>query len=104
VRRAAELETSTPKHAVTPGPTLPAHELLGDMRLEQKRPAEALEAYGRALQLYPRRLNSVLGAARAARAAHDGDLAGTYYRQVLELAGEGSRTPVVREARAFLGR
>ena len=104
VRRAAELETSTPKHAVTPGPTLPAHELLGDMRLEQRRPAEALEAYRRALQLYPRRLNSVLGAARAARAAHEEDLAGTYYRQVLELAGEGSRAPVVREARGFLER
>lgn len=62
---AAALELSTPKHAVTPGPTLPAEELLGDMLMEQGRPADALAAYQRALQLYPRRLNSVLGAARA---------------------------------------
>lgn len=31
MREAAELEDSTPKHAVTPGPTLPARELLGDL-------------------------------------------------------------------------
>ena len=102
VRRAAELETSTPKPAVTPGPTLPAYELLGDMLLEQKRPTDALAAYRRSLELYPRRLNSVLGAARAARAAGDASAAATFYRQVLELASGGSRTSVVREARAFV--
>ena len=42
MRQAAELETSTPKAAVTPGPTLPAHELLGDLLMEQKTPNEAL--------------------------------------------------------------
>ncbi|MBX3703623.1 MAG: hypothetical protein KF822_07610 [Steroidobacteraceae bacterium] len=35
---AAELETSTPKHAVTPAPTLPAYELLGDLWLAQGQP------------------------------------------------------------------
>ena len=35
MREAAALEESTPKHAVTPGPTLPAHELLGDLLSEQ---------------------------------------------------------------------
>ncbi|HEY9449564.1 MAG TPA: hypothetical protein VIQ60_07405, partial [Gemmatimonadaceae bacterium] len=69
MREAAELEASTPKHAVTPGPTLPAYELLGDLLLEQKQPAEALVAYRRSLELYPRRFNSLLGAARAARAS-----------------------------------
>ena len=42
MREAAELELATPKHAVTPGPTLPAYELLGDLLLEQRAPAEAL--------------------------------------------------------------
>jgi tetratricopeptide (TPR) repeat protein len=65
MREAAELETATPKHAVTPAPTLPAYELLGDLLMEQKRPAEALAAYKRSLELYPRRLNSARGAARA---------------------------------------
>jgi tetratricopeptide (TPR) repeat protein len=65
LRQAATLESSTPKHAVTPGPTLPAEELLGDMLMEQGYPSAALVAYRRALSLYPNRLNSTLGAARA---------------------------------------
>jgi tetratricopeptide (TPR) repeat protein len=102
VRRAAELETSTRKPPVTPGPTLPAYELLGDLLLEQKHPTEALEAYRRSLELYPRRLNSLIGAARAARAAGDGRLAVTFYGKALELAKGGSRTSVLQEARAFV--
>jgi tetratricopeptide (TPR) repeat protein len=65
MQQAAALEASTPKHAVTPGPTLPAEEMLGDMLMEQGRPADAFAAYQRALQLYPNRFNSVLGATRA---------------------------------------
>jgi tetratricopeptide (TPR) repeat protein len=65
MREAAELEKSTPKHAVTPGPTIPAEELLGDLFMEQKKPAEALAAYQRALAIYPNRLKSLKGAARA---------------------------------------
>jgi tetratricopeptide (TPR) repeat protein len=65
MQQAAALEFSTPKHAVTPGPTLPAEELLGDMLMEEERPAAAVSAYRRALNLYPNRLNSTLGAARA---------------------------------------
>src|SRR5262249_30357001 len=34
MKEAADLETSTPKHAVTPGPTLPAWELWGDLLME----------------------------------------------------------------------
>jgi tetratricopeptide (TPR) repeat protein len=63
MQQAAALELSTPKHAVTPGPTLPAEELLGDMLTEQGRQAEALAAYRRALDLYPGRFNSLRGAA-----------------------------------------
>lgn len=66
MRQAAELEATTPKHAVTPAPTLPAEELLGDLLLEQKQPQQALAAYRRSLHLYPNRRNSLLGAARAA--------------------------------------
>jgi tetratricopeptide (TPR) repeat protein len=65
MRRAAELEADTPKPAVTPAPTIPAYELLGDLLLEQNRPADALAAYRRSLQLYPGRRNGILGAARA---------------------------------------
>ena len=102
VRRAAELETDTPKPAVTPAPTLPAYEMLGDLLLEQRRPAEALAAYRRSLAHYPNRLNGLVGAARAARAAGDPKQAASYYRLVLTAAEGGSRTPMLREARAFL--
>jgi tetratricopeptide (TPR) repeat protein len=68
MREAVELERTTPKAPVTPAPTLPAEELLGDLLMEQKKYSEALAAYKRSLALYPKRLNSVRGAARAGRA------------------------------------
>ena len=70
MREAADLEESTPKAPVTPGPTLPAEELLGDLLMAQKQPAKALVAYQRSLELYPKRRNSVIGAARAAAMAN----------------------------------
>jgi tetratricopeptide (TPR) repeat protein len=104
MREAAELETSTPKHAVTPGPTLPASELLGDLLLAQSQPAPALAAYRRSLELYPNRLNSVLGAARAAAAAGDDAQARVFYQQLLDLAGRGTRQSALDEANAHLRR
>ena len=65
MREAAELEKTTPKHAVTPAPTIPAEELLGDLLMEQNKSAEALAAYQRSLVLYPKRLNSLKGVTRA---------------------------------------
>lgn len=67
--------------------------------MELGRPAEALSAYQRALELYPRRFNGLLGAARAARALGDGAAARGYYRQLLEVAGGGTREPALTEAR-----
>ncbi len=98
---AAELELATPKHAVTPAPTLPAHELLGDLLLTQERPAEALAAYRRSLDLYPRRFNSLLGSARAARTVGDTGMARASYEALLVVAGD-SRRAAIGEARAFL--
>ncbi|HET9482005.1 MAG TPA: tetratricopeptide repeat protein, partial [Candidatus Polarisedimenticolia bacterium] len=101
MKEAAELEASTPKHAVTPGPTLPAHEQLGDLLMDQDRPEEALAAYRRSIQLYPRRFNSLLGAARAARALGDGTLALAYYRELLEVAAGGTRQLALKEAQDY---
>lgn len=47
LRQAAELEQTVEKHAVSPGALLPAHEALGDLLLEQDRPADALAAMRR---------------------------------------------------------
>jgi cytochrome c-type biogenesis protein CcmH/NrfG len=102
MREAAELEASTPKHAVTPGPTLPAHELLGDLLMEQERPAEALAAYKRSLELYPRRLGGLLGAARAACAQGDDSSARIFYERLLEVADGGTRQVALKEAKDHL--
>ncbi len=102
MREAGELEASTPKHAVTPGPTLPAHELLGDLLMEQKQPAEALAAYKRSMELYPRRFNGLLGAARAARALGDESLARNFYQELLEVADGGTRQPALKEAQSHV--
>jgi tetratricopeptide (TPR) repeat protein len=101
MREAAELEVATPKPAVTPAPTLPAHELLGDLLMERGEPVDALGAYRRALELYPRRFNSLLGAARAARATGDATAARKYYLELLAEAGGGTRQPALAEAREF---
>jgi hypothetical protein len=102
MREAAELEASTPKHAVTPGPTLPAHELFGDLLMEQNQPAEALAAYKRSMGTYPRRFNGLLGAARAARALGDDSLARTFYQELLEVAEGGTRQPTLKEAQNYV--
>ena len=102
MREAAELEVATAKHAVTPGPTLPAHEQLGDLLLRQRRPAAALAAYRRSLELYPRRFNSLLGAARAARDASDPAAARGYYAELLAVAAPNTPRRAVVEARAFV--
>jgi tetratricopeptide (TPR) repeat protein len=88
---AAELEAATPKHPVTPGPTLPAYEQLGDLLLEQKRPAEALAAYEHSLQLYPRRFNTLQGIVRAARASGDSARADAAERELRDVAKDGTR-------------
>jgi tetratricopeptide (TPR) repeat protein len=103
MREAAEIETSTPKHAVTPGPTLPAFEMLGDLYLEQNDAASALSAYEKSLEAYPRRFNTLLGAAKAARQVGDEKRATMFYEQLLEVGARGSRDEFRREAQHYLG-
>ena len=104
MREAAGLEASTPKHAVTPGPTLPAEELLADLLMEQKQPADALAAYRRSLAAYPKRFNALLGAARAARALGDESLARTFYQELLDIADGRTGRPALKEAQSYVGR
>jgi tetratricopeptide (TPR) repeat protein len=102
LREAAELEASTPKAPVTPAPTLPATELLGDELMEGGQAELALAAYQRSLELYPRRFNGVLGAARAAQAAGQTTAAREYYRTLVEIAGGDGRQPAIDEAKRAL--
>jgi tetratricopeptide (TPR) repeat protein len=103
LREATELEVTTPKHAVTPAPTIPAHEWAGDLYMLLNRPELALTEYQRALELYPKRLNSLAGAARAARSARNTALSRRYYKELLAISDPSSRRPEVLEARDRTG-
>jgi tetratricopeptide (TPR) repeat protein len=104
MREALALETDTPKHPVTPAPTLPAAELLGDLLLELARPEAALEAYELSLRRTPNRFNSLVGAARAADRAGDVERALEHYRRLLAIVVSGSMRPEVTEAERYLDR
>ena len=69
--------------------------------MEQKQPAEALAAYKRSADLYPKRFNGLLGAARAARALGDDSLARTFYKELLKVA-EGGIRPALKEAQQYV--
>ncbi|HMJ19067.1 MAG TPA: hypothetical protein VK478_11790 [Gemmatimonadaceae bacterium] len=59
MREAATREDATEKSAVTPGPLAPARELLGDMLVALKRPAEARAEYRATLQKEPNRRHAL---------------------------------------------
>jgi tetratricopeptide (TPR) repeat protein len=99
---AAELEKKVGKHPVTPGPVLPARELLGDLLLDLDLPVEALAAFDASLSDSPNRFNSLAGAARAATRSGQRDKAAEYYRKLLDLVTKDSKRAEVREAREFL--
>src|SRR5262249_36304141 len=67
MKTAAELEDSTEKSAVTPGPLAPSRELLGEMLLEMNQPGPALEQFEATLKREPGRFRALYGAARAAQ-------------------------------------
>jgi tetratricopeptide (TPR) repeat protein len=102
MRSAADIEDKSEKHIVTPGRIAPARELLGEMLLELKRPAEALKEFEASQTREPDRFRGLLGAARGA--AQSGDLARAkrYFTRLVEIAGQGEPRPEVAEARKFL--
>ena len=103
MRSAAELESSTEKHPVTPGEVLPARELLGDMLLELGYPAEARLAYEAALERSPNRFNSVFGAGRAAELSGESEAAAGYYNLLLDLTRNAdTEREALRHAREYI--
>ena len=88
MKEAARREDATEKSAVTPGPLAPARELLGDMLLELRRPAEALVEYRRTLTKEPNRFRALSGGIRAAEAAGDRKTA-TELKAVLDAVQKG---------------
>jgi tetratricopeptide (TPR) repeat protein len=103
MRAAAELDDSTEKHPVTPGTLLPAREQLGELLLELKQPAAALQEFETSLRIAPNRFNGLYGAARAARLAADQKGAKNYYGKLMALCSQAdSARPEIEEAKVFL--
>ncbi len=84
MRAAATREDATEKSAVTPGPLAPARELLGEMLLLTKQPAEARKEFEATLKKEPNRFRAVYGAARGASLSGDRAAARRYYDQLSE--------------------
>jgi tetratricopeptide (TPR) repeat protein len=103
LRAAADHEDRTEKHVVTPGPILPARELLGDLLMELGRPAEAIASYEASIAKEPNRFRGVYGAARAAEQAGDREKARQHYTHLVQQVGaEAADRSELRQAKAFL--
>ena len=103
MREAAQLEDRLGKHPVTPGAVIPARELLGEILLEQHRPAEARLEFEASLRDFPARFTLLYGAGRAAALAGDAAGARKHFTALVAMGarGDGVR-PELAEARRFV--
>jgi tetratricopeptide (TPR) repeat protein len=102
MRQAADTEDKTEKHIVTPGRLVPARELLADLLMELKRPAEALKEYEQSQKREPDRFRGLYGAALAAEMAGDARAARRYYARLVQVAGKGEPRAELTLARSYL--
>jgi Flp pilus assembly protein TadD len=103
LKGAAQREDATEKHVVTPGPLLPAREILAEVLLEAGKGGEALREYQAVMSKEPHRYRATLGAARAARLAGDAEKARLYFMQLVELGKSAdTQRDSLLEARQFL--
>jgi predicted Zn-dependent protease len=83
---------------------IPAREMLADMLLELKRPAEALAEYRTVLKNSPNRFDGLFGAARSAEATGDSSTAQSFYAKLAEICGPGADRPELAETKSVLAR
>jgi hypothetical protein len=81
---------------------IPAREMLADMLLELKRPADALAEYKTVLKNSPNRFDGLLGAARSAQATGDTGGAQSFYAKLAQVCGAGADRPELAEAKTYL--
>jgi tetratricopeptide (TPR) repeat protein len=104
LNRAAAMEDVTELASITPGPLVPAREMLGELLLDLGQPAQALAQFKTTLEKQPNRFWSVYGAAQAAQRAGDAGTARTYFQQLLAIApqaDEPRRAALVTASNAF---
>ena len=91
MRATADLEATTDKNAMTPGPIVPARELLGEMLLATGDGPGALRAFEATLVTEPDRFRALAGAMRAAEAVGDSARARRYAQQLNRVCERGDR-------------
>ena len=102
LKEAAAREDASEKHVVTPGPILPARELLADMLLDAKRPGEALTEYEAVLHKEPNRYRALAGAMEAAEQAGDAKKARLHAAHLMKQAANAdSQRPSLQTAKAL---
>ena len=79
----------------------PAREMLADMLLEMKKPAEALTEYQAVLKDYPHRFDAIFGAARSAEAASNHQQAQAFYSQLVKISLPGADRPELQAAKSY---
>jgi tetratricopeptide (TPR) repeat protein len=82
--------------------TMPAREMLGDLMMELKKPADAIAAYKVVLAEAPNRFDALLGAAHASQVAGDTRSARDYYSQLLKIADPAADRSELKEVKANL--
>jgi len=101
-RQAAVVEAGLPFEFGPPLPVKPANEQVGEMLMDLRRPKEAMEAFELSLKRNPKRTLSLLGLARAARAAKDTATAERAYGELREIWKKADKTlPELKEIGAL---
>jgi predicted Zn-dependent protease len=102
MRSTADLEDKSEKREGPPARLVPARELLGEMLLEMKRPAEALKEFEASEKHDPNRFRGIYGAAQAAAESGDNAKAKRYFARLVEMAGKGDPRPELEQAKKYL--
>jgi hypothetical protein len=89
LREASTREDATEKSVITPGPLIPARELLGDLLLELHQPAAALAEYRTTLAKEPNRFRALYGAMSAATLTGDRPAARDYAARLRTTCARG---------------
>ena len=95
MRSAADLEESMDKNAVTPGPMIPAREMLADLLLLHHHAEDSLAEYQAVLKIAPNRFNALYGAATAAEDSGNPAVANQFFRKLTEIAVGDERKELV---------
>jgi Tfp pilus assembly protein PilF len=105
LRVAADREDATEKHVVTPGPILPAREVLAMVLLRDGAAADALRAFEAVLVKEPNRYRALAGAMQAAQRAGEPTKAAAFAERIIaQTAAADSTRPEMTLARRVLGK